>query len=136
MRHKKLIALLVVVVVLFTLWLFTNPPGRFGWSYYGFSTYNSLPRFVSDFQIRGDGQIRKIDKTHDLSFDQIQWLLDPRPDVLIIAQGWQGLTVPDDRIRTYEGCEIHILTNKKAIDLYNRLKRAGKRVAIHYHSTC
>ena len=62
--------------------------------------------------------------------------LAPKPEVLIIALGWDGVTTPDDRIRQYKGCEIHILKNKEAIDLFNRLKQAGKRVAIHYHSTC
>src|ERR1041385_7163955 len=40
------------------------------------------------------------------------------------------------RFREFKGCEIHLLKNKEAIDLFNRLKRSGRRVAIHYHSTC
>jgi len=29
-----------------------------------------------------------------------------------------------------------LLKNKEAIELFNRLKGAGRLVAIHYHSTC
>ena len=50
--------------------------------------------------------------------------------------GWDGITSPDDKIRDYKACDVHLLKNKEAIALFNRLKGAGKRVAIHYHSTC
>jgi hypothetical protein len=133
---RKLIAVLAVVVLLATVWLVANPPGRFGWCCYAYTTYGACPRPISDFQVRADGSTRKVAKTHQLTFEQIEWLLDSQPEVLIIALGWDGVTAPDDRIRGYRGCETHLLKNKEAIDLFNRLKRTGKRVAIHYHSTC
>ncbi|MGD0091640.1 MAG: hypothetical protein ABSE73_17120 [Planctomycetota bacterium] len=135
-RKRKLIVLLVVVVVLSATWFVANPPGRFGWCCFGYATYGAWPRVISDFQVRADGNVRKVEKTHQLSFERIEWLLDSNPEVLIIALGWDGVTTPDDRIREYKGCEVHILRNKEAIDLFNRLKHSGKRVAIHYHSTC
>src|SRR5678815_1254730 len=107
----KLIAVLVVSAVLSTIWLIANPPARFGWCCYACSTYSSCPRLISDFQVCGDGTTRKVTKTHQLSFEQIEWLLDSKPEVLIIALGWDGVTTPDDRIRLHKGCEIHILKN-------------------------
>jgi hypothetical protein len=77
-----------------------------------------------------------VEKTHELTFHDIEWLLTPKPEVLIIALGWDGVTSPDDRIRGYKECQVHLLKNKEAIELYNRLKQEGRRVAIHYHSTC
>jgi hypothetical protein len=133
---RRLIALLVVMVVVSTIWLLTNPPGRFGWCCFGYSTYSACPRPISDFQVRVDGSTRKVPKTHLLTFAQIEWLLDPKPEVLIIALGWDGMTTPEERIRQYKGCEVHCLENPEAIALFNRLKRSGKQVAIHYHSTC
>jgi hypothetical protein len=133
---RRLIALLAVVAALLAVWFVANPPGRFGWCRFGYATYSSWPHFVSDFQVRVDGTTRKVAKTHQLSFDQIEWLLDSRPQVLIIALGWEGATTPDSRIREHKGCEIRLLKNKEAIDLFNKLKGSGKRVAIHYHSTC
>jgi hypothetical protein len=87
-------------------------------------------------QVRPDGAIRKIAKTHQLSLNHVQWLLDAKPEVLIVAIGWDGVTDPESRIREYRECEVHILRNRDAIELYNRLKRSGRKVAIHYHSTC
>jgi hypothetical protein len=133
---KKITAVLVVIAAFSAVWLYANPPGRFGWCCFAYTTYGACPRPISDFQVRADGGIRNVDKTHQLAFEQIQWLLDPKPDVLIIALGWDGVTTPDRRIQEYDGCELHILKNQEAIELFNRLKRAGKRVAIHYHSTC
>ena len=135
-RNRKFITFLVVLALLSTVWLIANPPGRFGWCCYAYTTYSACPHPITDFQISADGSTRKVSKTHDLRLEQIQWLLDSKPDVLIIAVGWDGITTPDDRIREYRGCEMHIVKNKEAIELFNRLKRAGRRVAIHYHSTC
>lgn len=123
-------------MLLSAVWLWANPPGRFGWSCFGYSAYGARPRFVSDFQVRADGSTRSVAKTHDLAFEHLEWLLQPKPEVLIIALGWQGATTPDERIRSYKGCEVRMLRNKEAMGTFNRLKRAGKRVAIHYHSTC
>jgi hypothetical protein len=134
--NRKLISMVVVFAGLLAFWLMANPPGRFGWCCYGYSTYGAWPRPLSDFQVRADRSVRAIAKTHSLAFEQIQWLLDPKPDVLIIALGWDGVTTPDGRILDYKGCEVHRLRNKEAIELFNRLQRSGKRVAIHYHSTC
>ena len=39
-------------------------------------------------------------------------------------------------VKRLPGTEIHILKNKEAKALFNSLKKAGRRVAIHYHSTC
>ena len=89
-----------------------------------------------DHEKVADGSVRKVIKTHALTFEKIKWLLDSKPDVLIIALGWDGVTTPDDRIRRYRECETHLLKNKEAIELFNRLKGAGRLVAIHYHSTC
>ena len=135
-RKRKLITVLVAITAFATAWLVANPPGRFGWCCYGYTTYGACPRPISDLQIRADGSVRKVTKTHQLAFEEVEWLLDSKPEVLIIALGWDGVTTPDDRIRECRGCETHLLKNEKAIDLFNRLKRAGKRVAIHYHSTC
>jgi hypothetical protein len=135
-RKRKVIAALVVLAVFVAVWLVANPPGRFGWCCYAYTTYGGCPRPISDFQVRADGSSRTVGKTHQLTFEHVEWLLDPKPDVLIIALGWDGVTVPNDRIREHRGCETHFLKNREAIELFNRLKRAGKHVAIHYHSTC
>jgi hypothetical protein len=136
-RQKKLSILLVLLAMASGAWLTANPPGRFGkCCYYAFTTHSAVPRAITDIQVRADGKTRQVDKTHELTFAEVEWLLDPKPEVLIVALGWDGVTTPDAKIRGYDGCEVHLLKNEEAIELYNRLKREGRRVAIHYHSTC
>jgi hypothetical protein len=135
-RKRKLISFSLVIALLSAVWLAINPLGRFGWCCFGYTTFSACPRPISDFQVRSDGSTRQVAKTHQLTFEHIEWLLDSKPEVLIIALGWDGVTTPDERIRQHKGCETQLLKNKEAIESFNRLKRAGKRVAIHYHSTC
>ena len=135
-RRRKLAIALIFLAVFVAVWCAANPPGRFGWCRYALTTYNRIPRPVSDLQVRADGTRRTIAKTHDLAFEMIQWLLEPKPEVLIISLGWDGVVRPDERIRSLKDCEVHLLKNREAIDLFNRLKKSGRRVAIHLHSTC
>ena len=118
------------------VWLHSNPRGQLGWCCYAYSTYNSIPCPVSDFQVRADGKSRKIEKTHNLVLEDIRWLLTPFPDVLIIATGWDGVTKVSTEIRTLKNCEVHILKSNEARALYNHSRDADQQVAIHFHSTC
>src|SRR5262245_34311996 len=118
-QKRKLTTVLVILALVTTFWFVANPPGRFGWSCYAYTTYSACPRPISDFQIRADGRTRRVTKTHDLTFEQIEWLLDPKPEILIIALGWDGVTTSDERIRQYRDCETHFLKNKEAIELFN-----------------
>ena len=136
MSRKKFIVILGSILVLLGVWLGLNPRGRFGWSFYAFTTYNSFPRLVSDIQIRADGEVRRVTKTHDISRESLEWLLNPRPEILIIAIGWDGVAKPRPEAESIKDCQLHILKNEAARKLYNELKKAGKRVAIHFHSTC
>jgi hypothetical protein len=135
-RRTKVLASGGVAAACLALWLACNPAHRFGWSVYALTTYSAVPLPAIDLQVRPDSTWRQVAKTHNLKLEAVQWLLDARPEVLVIATGWDGVTVPDPRIQALESCEVYILKNGEAIELYNRLKRAGRNVAIHYHSTC
>lgn len=95
-----------------------------------------LPRPIFDLHIDADGEVRTVTKTHDLAFETLQWLVGSNPDVLIIAVGWDGVVRPQARIRALDDRYVRILKNREAIRLYNDFRRSGKRVALHYHSTC
>jgi len=56
--------------------------------------------------------------------------------VLIIAIGWDGVTRPAAEIAALQQCQVKILKSGEALKLFNQLKKAGRLVAIHYHSTC
>lgn len=133
---KKTIIAGCILLFLLGAWVLVNPPGRFGYCFFGLTVYSAWPHPGSDIEIRSDGRVRTVEKTHDLRLDAIQWLLDPEPEVLIIATGWRGLTQVDPVVESLPGIEVKILKSGKALDLFNRLKAAGKQVAIHYHATC
>lgn len=126
---------LIVATTLALIWVIVNPPGRFGYCRFAWTTYSCVPHPFGDFQIRADGTTRNVEKTHDLRLEQIAWLLEPKPEILIIAIGWDGVVDPDERIKSLEGCEVKVLKTPDAIQLFNSLK-GKKKVAIHLHSTC
>jgi len=130
--------ILVTIIVVFLLgWFCFNPPGRFGICRFGATVYSGIPRSpVSDFQVRCDGKTRSLAKTHDLKYKNIEWLLAPMPDVLIISTGWNGVVVPSEKIRELDECEVKMLKTPDAVKLYNKLKKEGRKVAIHVHPTC
>lgn len=126
-------ALLVVFAI---VWLIVNPPGKFGYCRFGSTIYSCWPYSDSDIQVRHGGAVRKVEKTHQLKYEDIEWLLEDTPKTLIIATGWTGAVEPDEKIKKINQCALKILKDEEAIKLYNKLKKSGKKVAIHYHSTC
>ncbi len=128
--------LLGIGLALAVAWPCINPPGRFGICFFALTTYGSIPRPIEDLQVRCDGATRSIEKTHSLKYEHVAWLLEPAPEVLIIATGWDGVAIPEARIEEISMCEVKVLKTGEAVRLYNRLKGQGRRVAIHVHSTC
>ncbi len=135
-RKKFLLVALVVLVALLVVWVVINPPGRFGLCRFAFTTYNCIPYPAMDIQVRADGRARRVAKTHGLELPAVQWLLDSQPDVLIISIGWQGAANVAVAIREIKRCRIEVLMTEAAIDRFHQLKKEGKKVAIHVHSTC
>lgn len=136
MRKRKLIFILTALLIFSGVWFIFNPVGKFGFCAFGFTIYGSVPRIISDHQIRSDGKRRKVGKTHDLALANVGWLLEPKPDELIISTGWHGITKPSNDILALDGIKVHVIKNEEAIKLFNKLKDDGIKVAIHYHSTC
>jgi hypothetical protein len=135
-RTRKWRYLLIAACVSAIVWAAINPPGLFGLSGFGFTAYGCRPFIISDVQVRADGASRTCQKTHDLQLEDIRWLLQPQPEILIIGTGWNGIVEVAEAVRELPGIDVRILKSGQAKELYNRLKRAGKKVAIHYHSTC
>lgn len=136
-RGKKvLLGLLGVLVVLLAVWVAFNPPGTFGFCRFAVTTYNCIPYPATDIQVRADGQVRRVEKTHRLELPAVQWLLDSQPDVLIISTGWQGVVNVAEAITQIKRCRVEVLKTDEPIDRFGQLKKEGKKVAIHVHSTC
>ncbi|HPS03475.1 MAG TPA: hypothetical protein PLA90_18220, partial [Candidatus Sumerlaeota bacterium] len=80
-------------------------------------------------------QVRQVPRSHGVRPDQVEWLLESQPDLLIIGTGWQEAVQPDVSIQSSDTCEVLKLPTPEAIRLYNA-QRGKRRVAIHLHSTC
>ena len=128
---------MAAISLLALVWLLLNPPGEFGrMCFFGITTFNGIPRPISDVQVRDDGELRTIPKTHSLEMAHLRWLLETRPEVLVVSTGWDGIVKISEAVRLVKDCEIRILPTKDALRFYHTLKASGKRVAIHVHSTC
>jgi hypothetical protein len=136
MRRARIV-LLVLVGVASGGWVTANQSGRFGISGFGLTTYSRLPLPAVDLQVRSDATLRWVTKSHDVDATTLAWLTsEQKPDVLIIALGWRGAMRTPDNLEASLGIPFIALPTDKALSLYNSLRDAGKRVAIHVHSTC
>lgn len=135
-RKKVAVALLASFALALGVWIVFNPFDRFGWCRFALTTYNAIPRPIMDIQVRSDGAVRRVAKTHDLALDQVRWLLEPKPQLLIIANGWDAVLTVRPEIEAIRECQVKVLNTRDAIRLFNQLKKSGQRIAIHLHSTC
>ncbi len=100
------------------------------------TTYNRLPVPLSDMQVRSDGTMRVVSRgSHQIPVEQLAWLVQPEPQVLIIAGGWQGDARAAGPLQL-KGTKILVLRTGQALALFNSLREQGVRVAIHVHSGC
>ena len=89
-RRPALVSVVVLSVVL-AGWVFVNPGGQFGVCRFGVTTYNRIPVPVLDVQVRADGAIRVVFKTHSIDAQRLAWLLSGRPpEVLVVGIGWDS----------------------------------------------
>lgn len=76
---------------------------------------------------------------HSLATEDLQWLLDRKPDSIIVGTGAYGvLTVPQDLIDelSAQGIKLVCLRTAAAAEAYNKRAKAGERVAACLHLTC
>jgi len=109
MKRRIFIVCAAIVVIAAGVWILVNPGQRFGISTQAFTTYNRLSLPMVDLQVRGDGAMRLVSKSHKVDAEQ----LDSLTQVQVLT------------LRTGE-----------ALKKFNSLREQGVRVAIHVHSTC
>jgi hypothetical protein len=137
MIRRQAAVLLGLSVAAVLGWVLVNPPGEFGLSQFGVTTYNRVPVPYFDLQVRADGATRWILKTHYPTAATLAWLVTPtRPDVLVVGLGWRSGVRLDGTLSTLAGLTVRAVPTDEALSLYNSLKAQGVRVAIHLHSTC
>ena len=136
MTKRLLVVSSLLLAITVAAWVVVNPGGQFGLSQYGLTTYTRLPLPILDVQVRADGAFRLVTKTHEIDAQRVAWLLDPKPEVLIIGLGWTGAARTVGLSRLLADTRVIAVPTDEALPLYNSLKEKGVRVAIHVHSTC
>jgi hypothetical protein len=69
----------------------------------------------------------------------VEEILTHRVDAIILTHGQLGrLGVTDETkaLLAEKGIQVHVANTIKAVDLFNRLTKQGKRVGGLFHSTC
>lgn len=136
MRKPILLLSAVGLLTVLAAWMIGNPSGGFGLSVSQLTTFNRLPVPLADLQVRTDGTMRMVGKSHQIPVEQLAWLAKPQPEVLIIASGWQGDARPAGPLQNVKGTKILTMRTGQALELFNTLWQQGVRVAIHVHSGC
>ncbi len=75
---------------------------------------------------------------HELSADDLEDVLDSKPDVIVVGMGDPGLmrVLPEtEKLIKSEGIKLIVLPTKEACQTYNRLSSSQKVVAF-LHLTC
>ncbi len=130
--RKPLITLFIVGLA---MWIFINPPGKFGLHFFGFTVYSGIPIPFLDMKIHVNGLPGLREKTHYVSVSEVKELLAENPEAIIIGTGYEERVTVDPKVRELEA-KIIVLETSKAIEKFNSLKKEGEKVAAIIHTTC
>jgi hypothetical protein len=143
------IAILAVVIILVSalgVSFARNHNRNITYASYGLVVYAGLPVPFFDLLIYPNGMPRLVDKKHFFNNTDKNFLLDNKPDILLIGSGWSGLggkgfareegTYMLFSNETVKAAQIVILKTPEAIKLFNRLREEGKKVLFVLHNTC
>lgn len=135
-RGRAVLALALVAVLLLAPLASMLYPGRVTYSRFGLTVYGLIPVPTLDVTVGPGGGLWFRDKSHFVSYDEVQALLSPDVEALVIGIGWDSAVSVDPAIRAMDGIEVHILPTPEAFDLFNRYRSQGRKVVLLAHSTC
>jgi hypothetical protein len=76
---------------------------------------------------------------HHVDIEDVKDIIRSRPDVVVIGQGNPGLMKASSKLREIlenQGIQLIEESTSTAIETYNRLEKAGKRVCAGIHVGC
>jgi hypothetical protein len=92
-----------------------------------------------DIWIFADGSIKRRDRNHEFTLDELYGLLEGKPELIIVGTGQSGCVSVEEAVLAEakkRGFEVVDEITPKAIRRYNDALRAGKKVAGAFHTTC
>lgn len=129
-----IISLLILLLLVPFLSMFY--PGKVTYSRFGLTMYGLIPVPLLDITVGRQGFLWFRDKSHYVSIEEVEALLSPGVEVLVIGAGWEGAVKIDPAVQAIEGVEVHILQTPDAFDLFNECVSRGITVVLIAHSTC
>lgn len=95
--------------------------------------------YTHDVWVLAEGEIKKRDRDHEFTIDELFELLEGKPEVIVIGTGQAGCVSVEDGVveeAQKQGIELEIAETPEAITRYNLAVKTGKRVAAAFHVTC
>lgn len=97
--------------------------------------------FTNDLMIAGENVKSNWyrDRGHQLQRQDLDWMVDQNPDVLVIGTGKRGvMSVPSELVESLEqqDIEVHVKKTDRATDLFNELQQRSQQVGGAFHLTC
>jgi len=111
-------------------------PGQITHSRFGLTVYGCIPIPILDITVGPSGCLWLRDKSHFIALEEVQALLSPEVEIVVIGIGWNDAVKVDEAIGKLENIQIEILTTPDAFEAYNQYKSEGKKVVLIVHSTC
>jgi len=95
--------------------------------------------YPHDVWIFTDGSIRRRDRDHEFTLDELDLLLEGNPELVVIGTGQSGcVRIDEDAAREASKRGIKMISSitPDALKQYNEAANAGRRVAGAFHTTC
>jgi hypothetical protein len=89
-----------------------------------------------DIAIGPSGLLWFRDKSHYVSLGEVEKVLAPDVDVVLIGIGWDSAVDVDPAILAIQGPEIRVLPTPSAFASFNQCVSNGKKAVLIAHSTC
>ncbi len=125
----------ILVFVLIVIWFWLNPGKEFGFCIFGFTIYDRIPVPYFDLTVHANGGLSlREGKSHNISLDEANALLNEGPEILIIGTGYNEFVKVDERISRLGNVEV--IPTPRAIRRFNELKKENKKIAAIIHTTC
>lgn len=129
--------ILTFVVAIALLPVVSIATNRITYSRFGFTVYGLMPIPFLDITVDPNGFLWFREKTHQITSQEINRLVDSNVEMVIIAIGWDSIAKVDDDVdNSNPAIQFRILPTPDAFALYNAMVAEGRVVVLLAHTTC
>lgn len=96
-------------------------------------------RYPQDVWIFIDGSIKRRDRNHEFTLDELDLLSEGKPEVVVVGTGQSDcVRIDEDAAREASKRGIKMISDitPNALKRYNEAANAGRRVVGAFHVTC